>query len=76
MLARFAQYIGVKLDEEADYRLTIEERITMQCEWWWPYEKFVVASERPMIVRWDGQGRLHCENGPAVEYADGYCLYA
>ena len=36
----------------------------------------VIVSQRPVTVRWDGENRLHCENGPAVEYADGYAVYA
>jgi hypothetical protein len=52
------------------------ERIGLQCEWWWPYENIVVACEKPRIVKWDEQRRLHFEDGPAVEYADGYALFA
>ncbi len=71
---RFAAKIGVALDSETIRILDIMERISMQCEWWWPYENIVVVSERPTTVRWDDESRLHCENGPAVEYADGYSL--
>lgn len=74
--ARFAEHIGVKLKEDTANCLDIMERIATQCEWWWPYEGIVVASERPLSVRWDEQRRLHCEDGPAVAYADGYRLYA
>jgi len=52
------------------------ERIAEQCEWWWPYENIVVASEKPLSIRWDDQRRLHCEDGPAVAYSDGYGLFA
>jgi hypothetical protein len=52
------------------------ERIGEQCEWWWPYENIVVASQKPVAVRWDDQRRLHAEDRAAVEYADGYGLYA
>jgi len=74
--ARFAQHIGVKLEAETDHRLGIMERIAMQCEWWWPYENIVVASEKPIGIRWDDQRRLHAEDRAAVEYSDGYALYA
>jgi len=72
----FAKHIGVKLREDTDRRLGIMERISTQCEWWWPYENMVVVSERPKSVRFDTERRLHCEDGPAVEYADGYAMYA
>lgn len=74
--ARFAEHIGVKLQPETAKRLNIMERIGTQCEWWWPYEGIVVASQRPVSVRWDDERRLHCETGPAVTYADGYALSA
>ena len=45
-----------------------------QCEWWWPYEGIVVVCERPVSIRWDEERRLHAEDRPAVEYADGYAL--
>jgi hypothetical protein len=74
--ARFAQHIGVKLEPETDHRIDIMERIATQCDWWWPYEGIVVASARPLYVRWDDQRRLHCEDGAAIAYADGYSLFA
>jgi hypothetical protein len=74
--ARFAQHIGAKLEAETDKRLGIMERIAEQCEWWWPHEGIVVASEKPLSVRFDDQRRLHCEDAAAVQYSDGYALYA
>ena len=74
--ARFAQHIGVKLEKETARRLGIMERIGEQCEWWWPRENVVIASEKPLSVRFDDQRRLHCEDGPAAAYSDGYALYA
>jgi hypothetical protein len=66
----------VKLKDETDKRLGIMERIAEQCEWWWPCENIVVASEKPISIRWDDQRRLHAEDRPAVEYSDGYSLFA
>lgn len=74
--ARFAEHIGVKLEPRTAAHLDIMECISTQCEWWWPCEGVVIASERPTRIRWDEQRRLHCEDGPAVRYADGYSLYA
>jgi hypothetical protein len=73
---RFGQKIGVKYSEPAARGLDIMEGISSQCEWWWPHDNVVIASEKACSVRWDGERRLHCETGPAVEYADGYSLYA
>ncbi len=73
--AKFAEHIGVNFTIEQSRRLDIMKRIGFECEWWWPYEGFCFVSERPKYVRFD-DGRLHGENGPAVEYDDGYALYA
>lgn len=73
--ARFAQYIGVELSAVTDKHLGIMERISSQCEWWWPFVGIVIASQRPH-VGWDDTRRLHGEAGPAVKYADGYALYS
>jgi hypothetical protein len=72
---RFCQRIGVNYGDAAK-TLDTMEAISSQCEWWWPYEGVVIASERPASVKWDDEQRLHSENGPAVEYADGYSLSA
>lgn len=74
--ARFAQKIGAKLQAETCRRLGIMERISTECEWWWPRGGIVVASERPVDLKFDDMRRLHCEDGPAVRYADGYDLWA
>uniref|UniRef100_A0AAU1ZRS2 DUF6745 domain-containing protein n=1 Tax=Streptomyces sp. NBC_00093 TaxID=2975649 RepID=A0AAU1ZRS2_9ACTN len=44
--------------------------------WWWPYEKTVVLSERPLTLHRDEAGRLDRGDGPALGYADGFELYA
>ncbi|WP_066269073.1 DUF6745 domain-containing protein, partial [Blastomonas sp. CCH3-A3] len=72
----FAEKIGVKLDHATSRNLDTMNRIGRQCEWWWPFENVVITSQRPVTVRWDDARRLHCEDGPAIAYADGYSLYA
>lgn len=54
--------------------------------WWWPHQKFVMACERPQSIHQervlasrsddDPQPRLHCDNGPAVAWPDGWGIYA
>lgn len=44
--------------------------------WWWPMEDAVVCTERPISISRDKEGRLHNASGPALEYADGYALFA
>jgi hypothetical protein len=73
---RFAQKIGCVFTEQDNAKLGIMENISTQCEWWWPFEGVVFASQRPLFVRKDDAGRLHGEYKPALEYADGFKLYA
>ena len=44
--------------------------------WWWPFERVVIMTERPLGLHLDGQGRLHRPDGPAFTYPDGFALYA
>lgn len=39
------------------------------------YEDTVVFQHRPNIVKFDDQNRLHCEDGPAISFPDGYSVY-
>ena len=39
-------------------------------------ENFCFVSERQSLLRLDDAGRLHCEDGPAHAYPDGYEAYA
>jgi len=53
---------------------------------WYPHRDFVIACERPTaihreqvdpaVARGLGSHRLHCANGPAVAFADGWGVYA
>jgi hypothetical protein len=54
--------------------LWLEEK--RQCHWWFPYEGLVFASERPCFLSLDSDGRLHNSERAALEYRDGYSLYA
>lgn len=55
-------------------QLWIDE--SRSCHCWFPYDGIVLASDRPHVLRIDEGGRLHSAQGPALEYSDGYALYA
>lgn len=40
------------------------------------YEDIAVIQDRPSQIRFDDSGTLHCENGPAIGFRDGFGLYA
>ena len=44
--------------------------------WWWPFENAVILTERPIRISRDLKGRLHHESLKAVEYPDGWGIYA
>jgi hypothetical protein len=44
--------------------------------WWWPYEKTVIVTERPMELHRDEAGRLDRADGPALAYPGGFALHA
>jgi hypothetical protein len=44
--------------------------------WAAPHQNICWVSERHHILSRDDRGRLHCENGPAVAYPDGWAIYA
>jgi len=48
--------------------------------WWWPHLDFVLVSDRPSEVRSEPDvggvpGRLHCADGPALVWPDGWRLH-
>jgi hypothetical protein len=50
--------------------------MTEHCHGWMLCQDRVLISERPCVLELDERGRLHCEQGPAIAYRDGYALYA
>lgn len=39
------------------------------------HEDFCIVSDFPEVLRVDEELRLHSENGPAIKWRDGWCLY-
>jgi hypothetical protein len=49
--------------------------LTRSCGWWWPLWRVVVVSDRPCQLHLK-EGRLHRDGGPAVQFRDGWGLWA
>lgn len=47
-----------------------------QCGWILPYEKICVVCDRPIQLSFDNEARLHAEGEPAIQFADGFSVYA
>lgn len=43
--------------------------------WVLPHERVCWVCERPTVVARDASGRLHCANGPALAFVDGWSAY-
>ncbi|GII57882.1 hypothetical protein Pth03_62710 [Planotetraspora thailandica] len=72
---------GVVFTPEQSRQLDLWATLARSCGWWWPREDVCVISERPVAIGTevagdDGEVRLHCSDGPAVRYADGWDVYA
>jgi hypothetical protein len=62
------------------------EATTEAASWWYPHRDFIIVCERPTAIhreltnpqvqRGFGSHRLHCADGPAVGFADGWGVYA
>ena len=51
-------------------------KIAKSAGWIVPHEHVCWVSERPSLIRTDARGRLHCTDGPALRYPDGWCAHA
>ena len=60
----------------ASDRLDPLVRATSGMGWWWPQQGIAILTDRPTVIARDGQARLHCEDGPALAYADGYSMWS
>lgn len=54
----------------------ILEGLLKRLGFWWNYKNVCLAIERPTLVKRDLLNRLHCTDGPAVQFANGSIHYA
>ncbi|MGW2520718.1 DUF6745 domain-containing protein [Streptomyces sp. NPDC001617] len=53
-----------------------EQQVTRHAGMWWAYRDYAVLTHRPDVIRRDAQGRLHCADGPAAVWPDGWLIHA
>ena len=51
-------------------------QVAKSAGWLQPHENVCWLVERPCILRGDAQDRLHSTNGPALQFADGWSVWA
>lgn len=52
------------------------QSLAKECGWIFPFEKICLVCDRPRILSFDNEQRLHAEGSPAIQFADGYSLYS
>jgi hypothetical protein len=69
----FRTVLGLKKQTE---KLEGLVRLATSAGWALPHSSVCWVSERHCVVRQDDQKRIHCEDGPAILYPDGWAIYA
>ena len=69
-------YYSVLNCPHSQKRWEIFSSLAELCSWSFLYEKKCVLCERPRLLSFDSKNRLHGEGEPAIQFADGYSLYA
>ena len=68
----FRDVLGLKFKDDHD----VEERLVKSCDCVVFGEKVIFVSERPIEIHRNSDGNRHCEDGPAIRYADGWSVYS
>ena len=50
--------------------------VAKTCGWIYCSREIAIVMDRPSVIKMDDQNRLHCENGPAILYPDGFTVYS
>ena len=69
------KYLNIKYTKRNSYLLSLWEDLAESSHWFWCYENICFISYKPIKLLVDDQNRLHCDNGPAIEYKDRYAQY-
>ncbi|MDY6782542.1 MAG: hypothetical protein SW833_08340 [Cyanobacteriota bacterium] len=52
------------------------QSLASECSWYVPFSQVCLVCDRPTQLSFDSDNRLHAEGEPAIQFADGYCIYA
>jgi len=70
------KYLGIKFEKEKSEDLHAWEKICKSCCITWTFRNICFISDRPKTINLDESGFLHNDNGPCIEFRDGYKFYA
>jgi hypothetical protein len=82
----FREVAGLELAGDLWDRGLAYEATTKAASWWFPHRDFIIVCERPTVIHRElvnsnmqrgwGSHRLHCADGPAVGFSDGWGVYS
>ncbi|MEM6413163.1 MAG: DUF6745 domain-containing protein [Pseudomonadota bacterium] len=72
----FGQTIGAVYESKTRNHFNAYLNYSKQCGAAFLYADVAIVSDRPSLIKFDEEKRLHCENGPALEYKDGFSVYS
>lgn len=72
----FYDYMQNVLGIDFDGKLDGLWSVAKTCGWVSCYDTLAIVQDRPLHIKMDEDNRLHCENGPAILYDDGFAVYA
>ncbi len=71
----FCNQIGVPYDKADRELLDAWMEIGKSTGWWCAFESICFCFERHSVLKIDEEGRLHCEDGPAMAFKDGHQIH-
>ncbi|MEG4029624.1 MULTISPECIES: DUF6745 domain-containing protein [unclassified Microcoleus] len=69
-------YISVLNGDRDTVKWRAFQLLVANCGWIYPFENTCIVCDRPRILSFDSEHRLHAAGRPAIQFADGYSLYA
>lgn len=70
----FINETDVTISEDV-LRLYNVYRKTLKIGLMYPFDDVCLISQKPSVIRHNESGVIHCDGGPAIEYADGFAVY-
>jgi hypothetical protein len=52
------------------------KKLAHSAGWWWPFEHVCILTEKPISLKRDNRFRLHSEDAMAMNFSDGWGIYA
>ena len=70
------KYLGIKYDKNDIEILRAWDKLSKSCGLVYTFKNFCFICDRPKIMKLNDNGELHNENGPCMEFRDGYKFYS